>query len=84
GNIVLDHVEPESGGYTGLCIQRDPITNRPAFYAATITGGLYVLRTVEGRERGEGHGWGRGQGREVGQSGLALRCVSFVQGNPIL
>lgn len=94
GKVILDHVEPESGGYTGLAIQRDPVTNRPAFYAATITGGLYVLRleaeTVEeggqgmreGRGRGEKQGRARGVG--AGRGRLALRCMGFVQGTPIL
>lgn len=80
GSILVDHVEPECGGYTGLAIQRDPRTGAPIFYASTITGGLYALRLEAKAEtaRPSETGLGLEEGR------LRLRCVGFVRGNPIL
>ncbi|CBN77035.1 conserved unknown protein [Ectocarpus siliculosus] len=78
GSILVDHVEPECGGYTGLAIQRDSRTGGPVFYASTITGGLYALRLEEKVATAGTSRTGLGEG------GLRLRCVGFVRGNPIL
>ncbi|CAM9841354.1 unnamed protein product [Ectocarpus fasciculatus] len=78
GGVLVDYVEPDCGGYTGLAIQRDSRTGGAVFYASTITGGLYALRLEEKVTTTGPSETGLEEG------GLSLRCLGFVRGNPIL
>lgn len=83
GSLIVNHVEPECGGYTGLAIQHDSSTGRPLLYASTITGGLYAFRLEGPAEGGPADDrWG-GKLPSEGEEGR-LRCVGFVRGSPIL
>lgn len=75
GEVVVDHVELGSGGFTGLAVEDDdPRTGLPILYASTITGGLYAFRLEAARATG---GAGRAEA-------WRLRCLGFVRGTAIL
>lgn len=74
GEVVVDHVELGSGGFTGLAVEDDdPRTGLPILYASTITGGLYAFRLEAARATG---GAGRAEA-------WRLRCLGFVRGTAI-
>ncbi|CAM9244805.1 unnamed protein product, partial [Pylaiella littoralis] len=88
GGLIVDHAEPECGGYTGLAYQYDSSTGCPLLLASTITGGLYVFRLEEekqeGKESGVGGGVDDGWRNMRAGCGGRLRCLGFVQGCQIL
>lgn len=68
GKIVVDHIDPGCGGYTGLAVELDSQSGGIVMYASTITGGLYALRLERAND---------------GEGGVRLRCVGLVEGNAI-